>query len=78
MINTEEFLMGEKEVLNQWKGLLVRQCSDHTYTIYSAFVSVVLTKNNRFIKHSSLLSSYNLDFGSVHALKHKIMEWKLE
>lgn len=52
MINTEEFLIGEKEVLNQWKGLLVRQCSDHKYTIYSGFVSVILTKNKVYRKVS--------------------------
>lgn len=49
MINTEEFLIGEKEVLNQWKGLLVRQCSDYIYTIHSPFVFVALTKNNRML-----------------------------
>lgn len=56
MINTEEFLIGEKEALNQWKGLLVRQCSGHMYTMYLPFVFIVLTKNNRCIKESSLLS----------------------
>lgn len=62
MINTEDFLIGEKEVLNQWKELLVRQCSGHISNMYLPFVFVVLTKNNSCVKESSvcLLVTYIL------------------
>ncbi len=52
MINTEEFLIGGKEVLRQWRGLLVRLSSDHINTTHSFFVFADFTKNNSFSLHT--------------------------
>lgn len=41
MINREGFLIGEKEVLKEWKRLLVREWSDYIYTIATNLKSLV-------------------------------------
>ena len=62
MINTEEFLMREKEVLDYWKGLLLRQSSEHTH--YMLSLCVCRLDKERLVHKKSLSSCY-LDFIST-------------
>lgn len=82
MINTEEILMGEKEVLKQWKRLLVRQCNSYTHkhrhTPYNQSLCVSLWQRTT-IKPLFIIIFLSFEFCSSSCLEtqdYGVETWK--